>query len=68
MIVHCNRSCNSCAHDLARSIVSWDLSQSVTWSDPLPDFVNNLVVHNFAEAVKPICIYIVPFVFFLGFN
>uniref|UniRef100_K3YZ44 Uncharacterized protein n=1 Tax=Setaria italica TaxID=4555 RepID=K3YZ44_SETIT len=44
-----SRSCNKCAHELARSSLSWDSDQSCVWLNPLPEFVKLLAVHNFPE-------------------
>jgi hypothetical protein len=42
------RSCNVCAHELARIGFNRDLNQLVFWFDPLPEFLMFLVTHNFA--------------------
>lgn len=44
-----NRSCNSCAHELARKGASWDPCHMSIWADPLPDFVQCFVVCDYTE-------------------
>jgi len=40
------RSCNVCAHELARCDLLWDPDQSYVWVDPLPEFVIFLAVRD----------------------
>ena len=47
--VHVPRSCNRCAHELARLSLGWDPDQPFLWLDPLPSFVIDLVVRDYAE-------------------
>ncbi|KAF8762953.1 hypothetical protein HU200_008799 [Digitaria exilis] len=42
-VVFVPRSCNQCAHELARSGLTRDPDNPSIWNDPLPSFVNNLV-------------------------
>jgi hypothetical protein len=42
------RSCNVCAHELARIGFNGDPDQPVFWFDPLPEFVMSLVIHDCA--------------------
>jgi hypothetical protein len=37
------RSCNRCAHELARSGLTWDPDIPIIWDDPLPSSVTSLV-------------------------
>jgi ribonuclease HI len=43
------RLCNSSAHKIAKLALSWDLGHSSLWSDPLPEFVFDLVARDTAE-------------------
>nr|ABF94616.1 hypothetical protein LOC_Os03g11430 [Oryza sativa Japonica Group] len=43
------RSCNNCAHELAYQGVSWDPGHMSIWADPLPDFVQSLVVCDYTK-------------------
>jgi len=43
------RSCNLCAHGLARMSLSWDWDQPCVWLDPLPEFVISLTACDFSE-------------------
>jgi hypothetical protein len=52
-VLHISRSCNSCAHDIARLNLSWDPDQPYVWLDPLPSFVYNFVVRDYAEPPVP---------------
>lgn len=45
-----HRSCNRCAHELARLCTSRDPDWSDVWTDPLPAFVNRLVTRDIAES------------------
>ena len=47
-----SRVCNSVAHDIAKRGLSWDLGQFEVWTDPLPEFVNSLCAHEFAELMS----------------
>jgi ribonuclease HI len=47
--LHIPRSCNRCAHELARLSLGWDPGHPYVWFDPLPSFVTDLVVHDSAE-------------------
>jgi hypothetical protein len=51
-VVHAPRSCNSCAHELARVGLSWDPDQSHVWTDPLPEFVYSWVTRASSEPVR----------------
>lgn len=44
-----SRSCNNCAHELAYQEASWDPGHMSIWADPLPDFVQSLVVRDYTE-------------------
>lgn len=50
VIRHCNRSCNSCAHELAHSSLGRDPDQETVWFDPLPSFVTSLLARDLAES------------------
>lgn len=43
------RTCNTVAHELARSSLGWDSDQPSVWIDPLPLFVTNLVDRDIAD-------------------
>lgn len=43
------RSCNSSAYELARLSLSWDQDHPHIWLDPLPSFVFDILVRDFAE-------------------
>lgn len=45
-IQHCNRSCNVCAHELARSSLLRDPDQPCVWHDPVPEFVTACLAHD----------------------
>ena len=44
------RSCNLCAHGLARMSLSWDSDQPCVWLDPLPEFVTSLTACDYSES------------------
>lgn len=48
-VMYTPRSCNSCAHELARSSLVRDPDQCFAWQDPLPVFVSVLLVCDLAE-------------------
>uniref|UniRef100_J3LH35 RNase H type-1 domain-containing protein n=1 Tax=Oryza brachyantha TaxID=4533 RepID=J3LH35_ORYBR len=50
-IQHCKRSCNLCAHELARLGLNGDPNQLSVWVDPLPQFVRNLCARDLAEQI-----------------
>ena len=52
-VSHIPRSCNRSAHDIARLSLGWDLDQPYIWLDPLPSFVYNFVVRDYAEPSVP---------------
>ena len=41
--------CNRCAYELAQLSLGWDPDQPFLWFDPLPNFVIDLVVRDYAE-------------------
>ncbi|TVU08775.1 hypothetical protein EJB05_42187, partial [Eragrostis curvula] len=43
------QSCNSVAHELARYSLGRDSDQFIVWTDPLPEFVTNLVDRDLAD-------------------
>ena len=43
------RSCNAAAHDLAKLGLSWDPGESCVWTNPLPEFVKDLVSRDVVE-------------------
>jgi hypothetical protein len=45
-ICHVSRSCNQCAHELARFSVGRDPGSPHVWDDPLPCFVKSVVDHD----------------------
>lgn len=51
-ICHCNRSCNTVAHELAQSSVSRDSDEPLIWFDPLPSFVQELLIRNDAGSMS----------------
>jgi len=48
-VLHTTRSCNSVAHGLAQVGRSRDLGHPGVWMNPLPTFVNDLLVCDSAE-------------------
>lgn len=44
-----SRVCNSFAHDLVSLSMSWDLGQYHFWTNPLPEFVKNRSICDWAE-------------------
>jgi hypothetical protein len=48
-IINVPHVCNSSAHEIAKVALSWDLGQSLVWSDPLAEFVINTVARDLAE-------------------
>jgi ribonuclease HI len=48
-IYHVPRSCNTCAHELARSGLDRDPGSPSMWVDPLPCFVRSLVDRHHAD-------------------
>jgi hypothetical protein len=50
-VCHVPRSCNNCVRELACFCVGREPDQSHVWDDPLPSFVIDLVVREFAEPV-----------------
>ncbi|WVZ74299.1 LOW QUALITY PROTEIN: hypothetical protein U9M48_022500 [Paspalum notatum var. saurae] len=48
-IVHVPRSCNRCAHELAKLSMRWDPDHSRVWSDPLPEPVNSLALGDLTD-------------------
>jgi hypothetical protein len=51
-VVHAPRSCNSCAHELARVGLSWDPDQSHVWTNPLTKFVYSWITRDSSEPVR----------------
>jgi ribonuclease HI len=47
-VLHVPRSSNKCAYELARLSFDWDPDEPHVWFDPLPSFVNGLVVRDSA--------------------
>lgn len=50
-ISHCNRSCNAVAHELACSSASRDPDEPLVWLDPLPTFVQDILIRNSAGSM-----------------
>lgn len=50
-ICHCNRSCNAVAHELAQSSMSRDPDEPLRWLDPLPPFVQDLLIRDNAGSM-----------------
>ncbi|WVZ95969.1 hypothetical protein U9M48_041787 [Paspalum notatum var. saurae] len=48
-VMHAPRSCNRCAHKLAKLGISRDPDQSIVWSDPLPDSVSVFVLGDLRD-------------------
>jgi hypothetical protein len=44
------RSCNKCAHQLAHSGLARDPGAPSVWSDPLPNFVSDMVSRDFTDS------------------
>ncbi|KAF8692974.1 hypothetical protein HU200_039339 [Digitaria exilis] len=50
-ICHCHRLCNGVAHELAHSSVSRDPDEPIVWLDPLPSFVQELLIRHDAGSM-----------------
>jgi hypothetical protein len=46
---HIPRSCNKSAHEFTRLSFGWDPDHPHVWLDPLPSFVSDILVRDFAE-------------------
>lgn len=46
------RSCNRCAHELARSGLNRDPDHPCIWDDPLPSFVSDLVGRDLTDPLR----------------